>query len=491
MERRDFLFGLTSVGAAGTGGPGKRDAESRRLSHAARAVETMADLKAIAPSSNDIVWLRGYHKPLDGCEGFFCWNRDADEEPDGGTVIRATAEQNGRWRRVTEGEGYFNVRWFGAKGDGGTDDTAAIQATIDSGGEKSTIYLPGGIYRVTAPLTLQARQTFIGVPSDRATTIKADNVKGPILQSNASWRNKSRRNIRIENISIEGRADYGIRLLVSPGSIIKNIRCVANCVYDHIHMGACWDSTIDHTFHWVDNKWRVRSCIWLDSKMHATHVSNIHTAAATKYGIVLTREGEAQGAEIPAQVLFTQLVLQRQEVGLDIRSGRGITAIGIYSEGTVVPVRLGTDTETVNAVTLTGGRLDDAKAHHKKYTPSAAIELINCVGVNINGMKFENVKESAVLLLKKCKKIVLSGCCLPSAYRAEDLKPHIKRHPDADPASGVMILGNGAGPFEGRGILMQASMDPRHPNQHFEMGIDNQGHWVATEWVPGYLPGKL
>ncbi len=491
MERRDFLFGLTSIGAAGTGSPLKRDIDLKRLSREARAVETMADLKTLAPSKHVVVWVRGYHEPLDGCDGFFCWNGEADDIPDGGRIVRATAEEKGRWKRITDGEGFFNARWFGAKGDGRTDDTAAIQATIDAGGERSVIQLPAGVYRVTSPLTLHASQAFVGVASDRATTIKADAIKGPVLQSNASWSDKSKKNIRIENISIAGEADYGIRLLFSPGSTISNVRCVAKCVYDHIHMGGCWDSEIDRTFHWVDDRWGGRSCIWLDSKMHATRVSNIHTAAATKYGIVLTREGETRGSEIPAQVLFTELVLQRQEVGLDIRSGRGVAAIGIYSEGTVVPVRLGTDAETVNAITLTGGRLDDAKAHPRKYTPSAAIEMINCVGVTINGFKFENVEESAVVLLKKCKNVVISGCCLASAFRADDFKAHIRRHPDADPASGVMILNNGEGPAEGRGLLMQAREDPGYPNQHFEMSVDNEGRWVSTEWVPKYLEKNI
>lgn len=484
MERRDFLFGLTSVGAAGTGTSPKRDATADRIVPTAEVVETMADLKSLRPSKNAVVWLRGYHRAQDGCEGFFCWNEDADEAPNGGTIIQAAAEQKGRWKRVSEGEGYVNARWFGAKGDGKNDDTAAIQGTLDSMGGKGTMFLPAGRYRVTWPLTLQARQSVIGAPSTGATTILADNVRGAILQSNISWKSKFKKHIRIEEITIAGKADYGIRLIMSPSSVIKNVRCVANCRYDHIHMGACWGSSISNTFHWVDNKWSVRSCIWLDSKMHGVHVSDIYTVAATKYGIVLTKEGESRKPEIPAQVLFTQLVLQRHEVGLDIRSGRGVAAIGVYSEGTVVPVRLGTDKETVNAITITGGRLDDARVHPKPYTPAAAIELVNCAGVNINGTKFDNLPESPILLLKKCKNVVLSGCRTKIAFKADDLKTHIKRHRDADPASGVMILNGGAGEAEGRGILMQANQDGDHPNQHFEMSVDNQGRWVSTEWVP-------
>jgi hypothetical protein len=49
---------------------------------------------------------------------------------------------------------WADVRSFGAVGDGSADDTAAIQAAIDSG--KSHVYFPAGyIYRVNAPVTVR------------------------------------------------------------------------------------------------------------------------------------------------------------------------------------------------------------------------------------------------------------------------------------------------------------------------------------------------
>src|SRR5690606_29391757 len=49
-----------------------------------------------------------------------------------------------------------NVRRFGAKGDGKTDDTQAIQAAIDAG--TGTVYFPKGSYRITAPLDLDLQK---------------------------------------------------------------------------------------------------------------------------------------------------------------------------------------------------------------------------------------------------------------------------------------------------------------------------------------------
>ncbi|MDD2273936.1 MAG: glycosyl hydrolase family 28-related protein [Desulfuromonadaceae bacterium] len=65
----------------------------------------------------------------------------------GGTIFDSSS--TGKWYRQYDGA--VNVKWFGAKGDGITDDTVAIQNTINSSYD---VYLPRNSYLITSSLTL-------------------------------------------------------------------------------------------------------------------------------------------------------------------------------------------------------------------------------------------------------------------------------------------------------------------------------------------------
>lgn len=79
--------------------------------------------------------------------GIFISKTEIDIDPNtgslytvnGGTVFAKS--DGGFW--VRQYSGAVNVKWFGAKGDGITDDTAAIQLALDS---NTIIYIPNGIF---------------------------------------------------------------------------------------------------------------------------------------------------------------------------------------------------------------------------------------------------------------------------------------------------------------------------------------------------------
>jgi len=119
-----------------------------------------------------------------GREGMFTFdaaNRSADitRDPQQGVFVAPSSDAtgaSGAWvRRFT---GPVSVKWFGAKGDGVTDDYAAIQAALEfyaaTGG---AVYVPASptVYNVSARLVIKATTHFFG-----DMHIQASNASGPL-----------------------------------------------------------------------------------------------------------------------------------------------------------------------------------------------------------------------------------------------------------------------------------------------------------------------
>lgn len=87
----------------------------------------------------DFSWVAG-----DGGGLFRLDTTDTTSADNGGTIIVDAA--GNRWKRQFTGP--LNVRWFGARGDGTTNDTAAVQATIDAvvAIGSGVVYFPRGTY---------------------------------------------------------------------------------------------------------------------------------------------------------------------------------------------------------------------------------------------------------------------------------------------------------------------------------------------------------
>ena len=77
--------------------------------------------------------------------------------------------------------GAINVKTaYGAKGDGKTDDTAAIQKAIDENkGKTNTIYFPDGVYLLSDRVGMVGGKAH---SSDRFLAYQGQNEKGTILR---------------------------------------------------------------------------------------------------------------------------------------------------------------------------------------------------------------------------------------------------------------------------------------------------------------------
>jgi hypothetical protein len=61
-------------------------------------------------------------------------------------------------------EGYYDVKSFGAHGDGRTDDTASLQRAVDKASERGgVVYMPPGQYRVSGSIVVKHGVTITGV----------------------------------------------------------------------------------------------------------------------------------------------------------------------------------------------------------------------------------------------------------------------------------------------------------------------------------------
>lgn len=88
----------------------------------------------------------GYSSSADGGDGLFVYNSPSSATDNDGTVL-APGVGSGRWLRCFQGA--TNVRWFGAKGDGVSNDTSKLQAAMDfnaSLGRDTCLFIPAGLY---------------------------------------------------------------------------------------------------------------------------------------------------------------------------------------------------------------------------------------------------------------------------------------------------------------------------------------------------------
>ncbi len=163
-------------------------------------VATLADLRAYSGSS-DALHLLGYYEPGDGADGLYVW-REGDEDADnGGTCLESSERTGGRWIRARSWA--LDVRWFGARGDGVTDDSPAFTAAIGALGEEGTctggrLLVPPGVYRLASDLVIDRVMVLSGAAGTRnygSAQLRFDDGHGVLIQEidpeNGAGRNGS------------------------------------------------------------------------------------------------------------------------------------------------------------------------------------------------------------------------------------------------------------------------------------------------------------
>lgn len=215
------VVGQIKTGAGGGGGPN------------AASISALKALSVTGLGSASTVSVLGYYVEGDGGGGLFRYDPSSSATDNGGTVI-APNSGSGRWLRVLA-SGPISVRWFGAKGDGATNDAPPIQAAINylvpSGAnyaayQGGTVFFPKSEYLVNANLKLRSGIRLQG--EGWASVLRGSTGCTAVVEAEVSADYSTVQGASIEDLTIDGTnwtdGRVGLYMTPQPGTGSRSSR---------------------------------------------------------------------------------------------------------------------------------------------------------------------------------------------------------------------------------------------------------------------------
>lgn len=139
---------------------------------------TLAELEQFTGYEGAVAQLFGRVTQADGGEGTFYWSTanlstEVAGDTEQGIYVAPDSDPtgaSGAW--VRRFSGAVNVKWFGAKGDGATDDTAAVEGARDT--LAAEVFFPAGTYVVSQVFHNVDHQSWRGEGKGKTTITKAN-----------------------------------------------------------------------------------------------------------------------------------------------------------------------------------------------------------------------------------------------------------------------------------------------------------------------------
>lgn len=161
-------------------------------------VSKAADLRTLSSAAVGSVDSLGFYAAGDGGAASYLYDPADTTSADNGSTVFVAGD--GARRKLIMND--FNVRKFGAKGDGVNDDTLAFQSALDVG-SRVHLYIPPGIYRLTSPVVGQNRNlTIEGAGKDVTVLMWEGATDGFVLTDDVSFSSNLRANFNLSGMTI-------------------------------------------------------------------------------------------------------------------------------------------------------------------------------------------------------------------------------------------------------------------------------------------------
>lgn len=142
------------------------------VGRAVRNIDSIDELKLLTGRFNgETVTVSSFYSgwealvpPVPEGGGLFVWNATSTATEVTGHIVKATATTTGRWFRVLNGDGIYEVTWSGVRSGAGFESTNTtllneLIAYVDNG---SKLHFPSGLVRINATLTISKAISLIG-----------------------------------------------------------------------------------------------------------------------------------------------------------------------------------------------------------------------------------------------------------------------------------------------------------------------------------------
>lgn len=303
------------------------------MSSAMGSVSNIAALKALAkPSAPGSAIVRGYSADNDGGGGWFVWDATSTATDNGGTIIAPNAGGTGRWRR--QYSGFVNIKWFGAKGDGVTNDQTAFQNAIACADD---IYVPAGTYvidyltidrnikligsgRPTTKITVQSYSTYNGIAY--GVLCRGYSSLSDVMQVSGM------------EVQIDSAQSGQVGILVTRKTYMSDVY-VHGAPSDGLYFRSVNSSTEAPYFCRLDSVWSKnngRDGCRVTENCNANLFLNCQFTNNTGHGWHQVAEGNGQPSAIYNNVLISGQASYNSLHGMYIESGSHLEVYGAYSE---------------------------------------------------------------------------------------------------------------------------------------------------------------